>query len=307
MPVRILKAISGASGLTSLISPCAALDSWTLNDPIILLTDIPDWNQPLVEALDRMGIQVVVAADPSEVPGDGVLVNRVSASSAAVDGAYAERVEAFLQSQERLGRRVVNGAKSFRLGFDKLAQADVFSRCGVATPGTHGITSTSRALPNCPVLLKPIAGAYGKGIVRLAPGESIPEFVVNGRTGFVEQEFIEAADRSVHRVEVVGDTILYGAATRLEEGETNYCLASGEVETTLTTEIETQVREAIVRICREARMGLGSVEYLLRDRGDAAYIDLNPVSSYHPKVASLLGFDPFEKCACWLASISESG
>ena len=48
-------------------------------------------------------------------------------------------------------------------------------------------------------------------------------------------------------------------------------------------------------------MDVGSVEYLIpKGESTACFFDINPVSTYHPQVATLLGFDPYNKLAAWL-------
>lgn len=270
---------------------------------MILLTDVPIWSMPLVEALEAEGVRVGVVTDFKNVPDEGLLVNRVSAGSAATQPAFAESVRLFLQAQEQSGRQVINGAKSFLLGYDKLAQAAHFKKCGLQTPETHRVVSQQRQLPDHTVVFKPVSGGFGKGIVTAKAGEPVPESVTGSAQKMLEQEWIDAADGCVHRVEFLGDTLLYDAATRIEPGESNYCLTSTDRDSTLRTEIEPGLKEEVLRIARAAEMDFGSVEYLKLPSGEVSYIDLNPVSSYHPEAESMIGINPLQQCAKWLKSL----
>jgi hypothetical protein len=54
-------------------------------------------------------------------------------------------------------------------------------------------------------------------------------------------------------------------------------------------------------------MDVGSVEYLIPKGESAAYFfDINPVSTYHPAAAALLGFDPYKKLVEWLKALGQS-
>lgn len=271
---------------------------------IVLLTDLPDWVAPLADRLKQLGARVHVATDLGESPPDGLLVNRVSASKAAEDPAYSRHVEDYLREQQALGRVVINGAVCHRLGYDKLEQARLFESCGVATPLTRPVVANQRAIPDREVLLKPLAGSYGRGIVPLGAGEPLPESLAGDEHSFLEQERIEAVDGAVHRVEILGDEILYLAVTPLRPGSFDYCLACGGLGTTLSADLDVSLAAQVLRVARQAGMAIGSIEYLLGPNRQPCFIDLNPVSGHHPGVTAQLGFDPAERVASWLRSVS---
>lgn len=267
---------------------------------MVLLTDDAKWNEALIVWLERLGVPLRVTEGPGGITADGILVNRVSARRASEDPAFAREIEAFLREQRNQGRVVVNGAGCLRLGCDKWAQAKLFERCGARTPETRVVVSGRRALPERPVLVKPLVGSFGRGIVTLGPGEELPEAVTSEGGRYVEQERLDAVDGAVHRVEVLGDDVLYEAKTQMASGNFNYCLASGDLDTVVEAKLDPQLREIALRIAREADMQIGSVEYLLGEGGEPLFIDLNPVSSFHPSAAKELGFDPVERLARWL-------
>jgi biotin carboxylase len=47
-------------------------------------------------------------------------------------------------------------------------------------------------------------------------------------------------------------------------------------------------------------MELGAVEYLLDEKDNPVFIDLNPVSSFHPGATAVLGRDPLDATASYL-------
>ena len=70
---------------------------------------------------------------------------------------------------------------------------------------------------------------------------------------------------------------------------------------------ETKLRADLAHICRLADMDVGSVEYLIpKGESAACFFDINPVSTYHPEAAVLLGFDPYSKLAAWLKELGQN-
>jgi glutathione synthase/RimK-type ligase-like ATP-grasp enzyme len=269
---------------------------------ILILTDIPEWVRPLVDLLESRGIKVQVADDPEEILANGLIVNRVSSLLAERDKARADRIAHSLRTWEAEGRSVINGSLCFQTGYSKLAQAKLFTECGVRTPQTCPAVPGGRAINGQAVLLKPPAGGFGRGIRRLEDGEPAPDGLFNQEEGWIEQELLTAADGCVHRIEVLGSDILYEARSLIQADEFNYCLADPKSDVTLRSprDIAPKVTESVKKILRAARMELGAVEYLLDQKDNPVFIDLNPVSSFHPGATAVLGRDPLDATASYL-------
>ncbi|MCH8475985.1 MAG: hypothetical protein LAT55_12255 [Opitutales bacterium] len=275
---------------------------------IVLLTDIPVWVKPLADALGTLGADVVVAASIEAVPPEGLIVNRLSTLLVRKDPALSRSYIDALKNWEREGRTVVNGSRALALGYSKLAQAKHFEAVGVGTPRTHPACPGERAIPGHRVLLKPEAGGFGKGIRELDENSPVPTNLREGSGGWVEQALLEPSDGCVHRVEFLGTRILYEACSTLRAKDYNYCLANTEAEVVLQGEEDMSpraVREA-KQVAASAGMELGAVEYLLGEEGIPVFIDLNPVSSLHPKAKDLLLEDPLSLTARYLRHRSKS-
>ena len=274
---------------------------------ILILTDIPEWVRPLVDLLKSRGIKVQVADDPEQIVANGLIVNRVSSLLAERDKARADRITHSLRTWEAEGRSVINGSLCFQTGYSKLAQAKLFTECGVLTPPTYPAVPGGRAIHGKVVLLKPPAGGFGRGIRTLEDGKPAPDGLFSRDEGWIEQELLTAADGCVHRIEVLGSDILYEARSPIQADEFNYCLAHPESDVTLWSprEIAPKVTESVKKILRAARMELGAVEYLLDEKDNPVFIDLNPVSSFHPGATAVLGRDPLEATASYLIHRSE--
>jgi glutathione synthase/RimK-type ligase-like ATP-grasp enzyme len=269
---------------------------------ISILTDVPEWVRPLVSLLESRGTSVHVTDDPEEIVANGLTVNRVSALLAERDKARADRITHSLQAWEAEGRSVVNGSLCFQIGYSKLAQAKLFTECGVLTPQTYPAVPGGRAIQGKAVLLKPPAGGFGRGIRRLEDGEPAPDGLFSRDEGWIEQELLTAADGCVHRVEVLGSDVLYEARSPVQADQFNYCLAHPESDVTLwpPRDIAPKVTESVKKILRAAKMELGAVEYLLDEEDNPVFIDLNPVSSFHPGATAVLGRDPLDATASYL-------
>ena len=269
---------------------------------ISILTDVPEWVRPLVSLLESRGTSVHVTDDPEEIVANGLTVNRVSALLAERDKARADRITHSLQAWEAEGRSVVNGSLCFQIGYSKLAQARLFTECGVRTPQTYPAVPGGRAIQGKAVLLKPPAGGFGRGIRRLEDGEPAPDGLFSRDEGWIEQELLTAADGCVHRIEVLGSDVLYEARSPIQADQFNYCLAHPESDVTLgpPRDIAPKVAESVKKILRAAKMELGAVEYLLDEEDNPVFIDLNPVSSFHPGATAVLGRDPLDATASYL-------
>ncbi len=269
---------------------------------ISIFTDIPVWVRPLARALEAAGAQVIVATEPDAVAGTGLIVNRMSTGLMAKTPQRAKDFQHAFADWERSGRNIINGSDCYRIGHSKLAQASLFERCGVKTPATRPAIPGGRALPGLPVLLKPTAGGFGKGILELGPNEKAPDCLFRETDGWVEQERITAADGIVHRIEILGEQILYEARSPLTPGEYNYCLARAEPTVTLHAgrDLSNTVTRPTLQIALAAGMKLGAVEYLLDGDGEPVFIDFNPVSSLHPRAGDLLEQDPIVLTADYL-------
>jgi hypothetical protein len=122
---------------------------------ILILTDIPEWVRPLVDLLESRGVKVQVADDPEEIVANGLIVNRVSSLLAERGKARADRITHSLRTWEAEGRSVINGSLCFQTGYSKLAQAKLFTECGVLTPLTYPAVPGGRAIHGQAVLLLP--------------------------------------------------------------------------------------------------------------------------------------------------------
>jgi len=159
--------------------------------------------------------------DFSSAPPRGVFYNRMSASSHTRDHRYAaEYTSCVLPWLELHGRRVVNGSRALRLEINKIAQYAELSRHGIRVPrtlaavGRENIVAAARQFKGSFITKHNRAGK-GLGVRLFHSVDSLGNYVkspvfedsVDGVT--LLQEYIQAPEPFITRVEFVGGRFLY--------------------------------------------------------------------------------------------------
>jgi hypothetical protein len=185
------------------------------------------WVAPLREAFDALGrpyTEWFIAdgtLDLGTAPPQGVFYNRMSASSHTRGHRYAaELTGGVLAWLEAHGRRVVNGGRALQLEISKMAQYAALSRYGIRVPRTVAAVSRDSILRAARTMQGRFITKHnraGKGLgVRLFDGvPALERYIdsaafedsVDGVT--LIQQYIEAPEPFITRVEFVGGKLLY--------------------------------------------------------------------------------------------------
>jgi hypothetical protein len=159
--------------------------------------------------------------DLAATPPQGVFYNRMSASSHTRDHRYAaELTGGVLAWLERHGRRVINNGRALQLEISKVAQYAALARHGIRVPrtiaavGAKHIVEAGRAMPGRFITKHNRAGK-GLGVKLFDNADALARHVeseafepsVDGIT--LIQEYIEAPEPFITRVEFVGGEFLY--------------------------------------------------------------------------------------------------
>ncbi|UCD80374.1 MAG: hypothetical protein JSW26_02785 [Desulfobacterales bacterium] len=304
-----------------------------MQQPIGLLCDNIDWIQPLLRAMDAAGVpsQLIPFPHPPFTEFDGsaypkVIFNRVAVRTAMGSPGIVTLVRELLSALQLQDKHIINNRHCHHVGSSKALQSLVFKHAGVRSPKTlvlHDKAMLTKAREQMPDgMLKSNVGGFGAGVwAPEFPGQDVPPsiltaaFAADGMAVW-QQRYIPR-DNVIYRVEMLGGEVLYRARVPVKPDSFNYCLGKAGsfscpgmlpgAPVTLDHVPETELRSALARICRLADMDVGSVEYLIPNAGSAAcFFDINPVSTYHPKAAAFLGFDPYEKLAEWLKAFRQS-
>lgn len=313
-----------------------------LSRPIAIYHEHPDWFRPLFATLDRRGTPYVridarqhhfdVAGSEKELPFS-LLFNRMSPSAylrGTHHGIY--HTLAYLDHLERLGAKVINGARGFRVEVSKATQLSLLASLGLRYPLAWVINHPAEAVEasrslRFPVVVKANVGGSGAGIVRYDSPEQLAAAAEQGTIDLgidstaLVQEFIPRRGDHLVRVEVLGGKYLYAIRLWSAGNSFNLCPAdacqtsSGVAITSTACALDAQERgirvegytpppEVIAdveRIFAAAGVDVGGVEYMVDDRdGALLYYDINALSNFVADAPRVVGFDPFERLADYL-------
>jgi RimK family alpha-L-glutamate ligase len=195
---------------------------------IAIATDTPGWHgRRLERAFAALGVGtrvvslsdcridleanrfgIVIPGFENELP-DGVLVREIAAGS-------FEQVTLRLGVLHALGEwgvPVCNTARAVERTVDKSMTSMLLHRAGIATPPTWVTESASEArsfvmretAAGHRVVVKPLFGSQGKGLVRLGPGDALPD-AASVQGVYYLQRFVEpgATGARDYRVFVIG-------------------------------------------------------------------------------------------------------
>ena len=203
---------------------------------IHILHENDEWLPPFRNALRLAGLSYEEwhlangAFDLDAPPPDGVYYNRMSASSHTRGHDHAPELTASVIAWlESYGRRVVNGGRAIDLEISKVRQYAAMSRIGIAFPktrfavGRKAILDTARAF-GVPLIMKPNRGGKGLGVQLFNDLNTLEAYLESdlfdaGRDGTVLlQQFVNAADRTITRLEFVGGKFLYAVRVDTSQG-----------------------------------------------------------------------------------------
>jgi len=308
--------------------------------PIAIYHEHQDWFRPLFSELDRRGTPWVridarrhhfdIGASDHEF---SLLFNRMSPSAylrGASHGIY--HTLAYLEHLERLGTRVVNGARGFRVEISKALQLSLLRSLGLKYPPARVINHPDEAPAAArglrfPIVVKANVGGSGAGIVRYDGPDELAAAVARGAVDLgidstaLVQELAPARGGHIVRVEVLGRKYLYAIRLWSAGNTFNLCPAdacqttSGAALVGAACALDAQERgirvegytpppEVIAdveRIFAAAAIDVGGVEYLIDDRsGEILYYDINALSNFVAEAPRVVGFDPFARLVDYL-------
>jgi glutathione synthase/RimK-type ligase-like ATP-grasp enzyme len=315
--------------------------------PLVIHYEHPRWFDRLFAELDRRGVTYTKsrashhAFDPAAEPGEErqVIFNRMSPSAwRRGEGSAIGHTLAWLQSLERAGHRVINGARGFSHEISKSLQLSVLAGLGLPGPRSRVIHRGADAPAAAeglrfPVVIKPNVGGSGAGIVRFDTPEDLRRAAEEDRIelGFdhvgLVQEFIPARGGFIVRVECVGGQYLYAIKVHLS-GETfdlcpaDICRTGDGVELGGVCAVEApkaglrvdayeappHIAHAVERILTTMGIDVGGVEYIVDDRdGELYFYDVNALSNFVADAPTVLGFEPHVRLVDYLLAEIEGG
>jgi hypothetical protein len=287
----------------------------------------PAWFLRLFEVLERRGVSVAKIPiqdhvfDPDDLgrPAD-VILNRLAMSSFLRQDEHALFYSlAALAHWEALGARVVNGPAPLAYDLSKARQLVLFRRLGLDIPRTR-VAHRLQDLPalgreiGYPLMVKVDVGGSGAGMVRYDQEEDLRAALaegtvprsVNGVT--LVQDYVPARGGRVYRCEVLNGRLLYaialdGAGSTFDLCPADVCMVDKPQISISAFVPPKPIVAAVERTARAAALDVGGLEYVIDDRdGTARFYDLNALSNFVANPLEVLGFDPHEPFADFLAA-----
>ncbi|WP_323959465.1 alpha-L-glutamate ligase [Arthrobacter sp. JZ12] len=210
---------------------------------IYALHENPEWFPPFARAFEQEGLEFEEmlltdgALELDSVPPEGIFWSRISASAHTrnhnLSKDYARAVLSWLEAH---GRRTVNGRRILELEMSKVDQLTALKAAGIDTPrtvaaiGRHRILEAARRF-EAPFITKHNQGGKGLGVRGFESHEELAAYVASDE--FEEpqdgitlvQEYIQAAEPVITRVELVGGELIYAIQADTARGGFQLCPA----------------------------------------------------------------------------------
>ena len=298
---------------------------------IYIIHENATWVAPLRTALDELSLPFdewfldTGRLDLREVPPDGVFYNRMSASSHTRGHRYApEYTGAVLAWLEGHGRRVVNTGRALQLEVSKVAQYAALNAHAIRTPrtvaavGRDAIVDAGRRF-DPPFITKHNRAGKGLGVRLFKDAQALGRYVeseefepsVDGIT--LIQEYIEAPEPFITRIEFVGGRFLYAVRVDTSQGfelcpadacrvDDAFCPV-GDTPASLFHIVEGFSHELVDRYERflaDNQIHIAGVEFIV-DRNDVAYTyDVNTNTNYNSDAEAVAGMYGMRAIAAYL-------
>jgi hypothetical protein len=272
------------------------------------------WVEPLRAAFTELALPFSEwfidegTLDLAAAPPRGIFYNRMSASSHTRNHRYApELTAATLAWLERHGRRVVNNSRALALEISKVAQYAELARHGIRVPrtiaavGAKNIVEAARSLPGRFITKHNRAGK-GLGVKLFDSVDSLARHVesaafensIDGIT--LIQEYIEAPEPFITRVEFVGGELLYAVRVDTSLGfelcPADVCQVADAFcpagETTapaprfrIVPGFNHPIVERYRRFLAANGIGIAGIEFIVDRRGELYTYDVNTNTNYN--------------------------
>ena len=274
------------------------------------------WAAPLFAALERGRLPyrdwhlAEGALDLTEAPPAGVFYSRMSASSHTRGHRFApELTAAVLAWLESHDRRVLNGGRALQLELSKVAQYEALRRHAIRTPAT--IAAVGRAalrdaaarFAGQRFITKPNRAGKGLGVRLFDDLASFDRHLqsdafepsIDGVT--LIQQYVEAPEPFVTRVEFVGREFLYAVRVDTSAGfelcPADVCQAPDTAEPAPRFEIiagfDHPLLAAYRRFLAANAVDVAAFEFITDRHGIAYTYDVNTNTNYNPEAEAGAG------------------
>jgi RimK family alpha-L-glutamate ligase len=187
-----------------------------------------------------------------------------------------------LHRLERLGVRVINPASAIERTVDKYYTSFLLADAGIPTPRSIVTEDFETALAACremgDVVLKPLFGSEGKGIVRSSDEETAYRVLRAWelcRYIYYIQEYVPHSGKDI-RAFVIGGKVASAMERRTDGWKTNYSKGARITPVALNPEMETLAIEAV----RAIGLDYAGVDLMLSEDGRTYVIEINSIPGW---------------------------
>jgi len=302
--------------------------------PIHVLYENPAWLPPLVEGLEAEGFEVHLyeldegILDPSAVPAEGIWINRISPSShTRGHHGSVELAREVLFWLEQHGRRVINGSNAYEFEMSKFRQDLALQRFGIRTPktvlaiGKAALLEASKAFHG-PFITKHNQGGKGLGIHLFSNRSQLENFLEDpsfdpGPGGkVILQEYVQAPEAFITRVEIIGDRFLYAMRSSTEDGfelcPSDACqlpsaspdVCPAEAPTSKFSPSPVDANDPLVHkyiaLMKSEGIEIAGIEFIEDADGNRYTYDINGTTNYSGVLAKQIGIEGMREFARWI-------
>ncbi|MYA33119.1 MAG: alpha-L-glutamate ligase [Gemmatimonadales bacterium] len=318
---------------------------------IHVLYENPAWIPPLEEALAREGFRVRLVhvneglVDPSAPPPEGIWINRISPSSHTRGHVHTvELARQLLYWLEAHDRRVINGLGAFELEMSKLRQDLVLRRHGIRTPRTVLAVGREHLLAAAatfdgPFITKHDQGGKGLGIRLFRNARELERhldadgFDAGPGARMILQQYIDAPEPFITRVEIVGGRFLFAmrsstadgfelcpsdacnpmpsernAPSRTEEeAAPEVCPAGPGLFSSSPVAEDDPLVQRYIRLCNEEGIEIAGIEFVRDAWGHRYTYDINGTTNYNQTLGTRIGVDGMGEVARYVRRTATPG
>ena len=282
-----------------------------------------DWTAPLLAELDALGLpyedwsMVRGSLALDDIPPEGVFYNRMSASSHTRGHRYSpEYTAGVLAWLESHGRRVLNPGRALQLEINKTAQYAALKAHGIRTPRTVAALDREALLTAAqsfdgPFITKHNRAGKGFGVKLSQSHDELEAYVdspafkpsVDGIT--LIQDYIEALQPYITRVEFIGRKFLYAVRVDTSQGfelcPADVCnLDSAQQRFTILENFHHSLVNRYQRFMENHGLDVAAFEFIVDKQGRDFTYDINTNTNYNREAEACVGVSGMARLARYL-------
>jgi hypothetical protein len=284
---------------------------------LFALHENPEWFPPFAQAFAAAGIDyeewllTTGTIDLDAEPPEGVFWNRLSASSHTRDHGFAkDYTRALLEWLEAHDRRVVNGRSVVEMEVSKVRQLSLLKAFGIDVPrtvaviGKDDLIAAATNFPT-PFITKHNQGGKGLGVRRFDSLDEFRDYItseefeepVDGIT--LLQEYVQAREPFITRVETVGYQYVYAITADTARGGFQLCPADAcEIDEhgkpreaaslfALREDFQDPIIDRFIGFARKYKLEIAGFEFIEAADGRVLTYDVNTNTNYNPDVEAV--------------------